>query len=323
MNMCDPAATEHHSASNTAICTLFEGDYHLGLAAFVNSLVRAGYAGTVFVGYRGALPPWINQLSRLDPQGSEFMATDQIKLAFLLLEVQVHPANFKPQFILDLLSGPARDCEYIWYFDPDICLCCTWSFFAHWQRHGIALCEEIVNYHLSESDPLRLQWMEIGADMELGEPRSLNRYFNSGMVGLAPAHVSLLHLWKRILDEAGARGCDLNAFMPDDREMPFHSVDQDALNMALMYSEHPLTSMGPEGMGLIPGGARMYHTVGQKPWRGSLLLRALSGMPPSDAAKYFFTQVSSPIRAYSPARLRAKRLACAIAALMGRFYRRR
>ena len=48
---------------STGICTLFEGDYHLGLAAFLNSLMRAGYAGTVWAGYRGALPPWLGQLN--------------------------------------------------------------------------------------------------------------------------------------------------------------------------------------------------------------------------------------------------------------------
>ena len=32
----------------SGICTLFEGDYDLGLAAFLNSLVHADYSGTVW-----------------------------------------------------------------------------------------------------------------------------------------------------------------------------------------------------------------------------------------------------------------------------------
>jgi hypothetical protein len=38
--------------------------------------------------------------------------------------------------------------------------------------------------------------------------------------------------------------------------------------------------------------------------------------------KFFLTQVESPIRPYSPLALRAKKLSCSIAALIGRFYRR-
>jgi hypothetical protein len=225
--------------------------------------------------------------------------------------------------MLELLANQAHGCEYLWYFDPDIFLRCNWSHFDRWRHHGIALCEEIVNYHLSENDPLRYQWMEFGTGMGLREPRVLNRYFNSGMVGVAPLHADLLHLWKRILEAIGTIGIEQKVFMPGDREMPFHSMDQDALNMAAMYTTHPLTTMGPEAMGFIPSGFTMYHAVGRKPWRGSLLLRALAGLPPSNAAKFFFTQVSSPIRAYSPLRLCAKQLACSIAAFIGRFYRRR
>lgn len=104
--------------------------------------------------------------------------------------------------------------------------------------------------------------------------------------------------------------------------MPFYGIDQDALNMAAMYTELPLTTMGPEAMGFVPSGFTMYHAVGEKPWRGSLLLRALGGVPPSDATKFFFTQVLSPIRPYSPISLGVKRFTCWIAALIGRFYRR-
>src|ERR1039457_462980 len=83
-----------------AICTLFEGDYHFGLAAFVNSLVRAGYAGTLWAGYRGALPPWLYQLKRLEDRDCEYMVDDQIRLVFLRVETDMHLTNYKPQFML-------------------------------------------------------------------------------------------------------------------------------------------------------------------------------------------------------------------------------
>ena len=306
-----------------AICTLFEGDYHLGLAALVNSLSRAEYAGSVWAGYRGELPPWLDQLKHLNAMGAEYLVGEQIRLIFVPLETGLHLTNYKPQFMLDLFAGPARNCEYLWYFDPDIFIRCNWTFFADWQNYGIALCQEITNNILPENSPLRHKWMRIGTHIGLGDARPLNHYFSAGMVGVSQEHIGFLHLWRRIVREAESEGCDLKIFRVGDREMPFFGSDQDALNVAAMYTEHPLTTMGPEAMGFVPGGFTMYHAVGQKPWRSSFLLNALMGIPPSPADKLFLTLVSSPIRAYSWLRLSAKRIACVIAALIGRFYRRR
>ena len=307
----------------SGVCTLFEGDYHLALAAFLNSLAHVGYAGTVWAGYRGALPPWLDQLKTVSAEEREYLVTDSVRLVFLPLTAEIHLTNYKPQFMLDLLAGPASDCEYLWYFDPDIYLCSPWSFFANWQRYGVALCQEIVNNSIPFDSPLRHQWIEIASSIGLSEPQALNRYYNGGMVGVAAAGADFLRVWKRLIERAGEIGCDLKGFMPGNRDMPFHASDQDALNIAAMYSKCPLSTLGPQGMGFIPGDVKMYHTVGQKPWRGSFLLRALAANPPSNAMKFFFTQASSPIRAYSPLHLAAKRLACSIAAFIGRFYARK
>lgn len=314
--------TIESSGSKAAICTLFEGDYHYGLAAFLNSLSRAGYKGTVWVGYRGALPPWLSQLRRAGSGTEEYIVTDDVCVAFIPIESRVHLTNYKPQFMLDLLANAARECDYLWYFDPDIFIRCNWSFFTRWQSHGIALCEEIVNYNLPENSPLRREWEKIGTAMRLGTPRAIRGYFNGGMVGVAAAHQSFLRLWKRILDEVVAGSYDVGSFKPGSPDMPFNATDQDALNMALMFTKFPLSTMGPEAMGFIPSGFTMYHAVGHKPWRGSFLARALSGLPPSDAAKYFLTQVSSPIQVYSKSRLIARRISCSAAAFIGRCYRR-
>jgi hypothetical protein len=323
MNLSKHLGPTSQPASKAAICTLFEGDYHFGLAALVNSLVSAGYTGTVWAGYRGVLPPWLDQLKCLDAEGRAYLIGDQVRLVFLPLETKTHFTNYKPQFMLSLLENQASTCDSLWYFDPDIFLRCGWSFFEKWQRYGIALCEDVLYHPLPNNNVLRQQWAEIGTGMGLGEPRPLIQHFNGGMVGLPASCISFLHIWKKVIDETAAMGYDLSGFLPGTREMPLHATDQDALNIATMFTEHPLSTLGPEGMGFINGGFTMYHAIVQKPWRGSILRRALAGDVPSAAIKIFFTQVSSPIRAYSPMRLRAKRLACAIGGFIGRFYTRR
>lgn len=305
-----------------AVCTLFEGDYHYGVAALVNSLAHAGFNGTVWVGYRGALPPWVDQLKPLSTPG-EFLVANQIRLAFLPLDsVKIHFANYKPDFMLDLLANQAKDSEYLWYFDPDICLRCSWKFFERWSRHGIAICQEATNNILPANDPLCMEWIEIGLREGLGQPKPLHYYFNSGMVGIAHGRESYLRNWKHMIDLGVEMGASYQCIGTGTREFPLHILDQDAMNIAAIFSEHPLTTMGPDAMGFVHGGYTMYHVRGPKPWQGSLLKRLLLGKPPCSATKFYFTQVSEPIRPYSPLTLRMKKLSCDLGALLGRFYSR-
>jgi hypothetical protein len=225
--------------------------------------------------------------------------------------------------MLNLLENQARDCKYIWFFDADIFFRCSWSFFEDWQRCGIALCQDILYQVLPENDPLRHKWVEIGTDLGLGKPRPLIQYFNSGLAGVPAEYISFLRLWQRLTEYAGTMGVDLKRLTSGTRDMPFHAHDQDAMNIAAMYTEHPLSPTGPEVMGFRPGRSNLYHSVGPKPWRGSPLLRALAGVQPSAAAKFFLTQVSSPIRPYSALHLQAKKLECATASFIGRFYAKR
>jgi len=310
--------------NDAAICTLFEGDYHLGLAAFTNSLVQAGYKGAVWAGYRGPLPPWIDQLKRIEgANAGAFRVTDDVRLVFLKLTTDIHLTNYKPEFMLNLLKDEARECKYLWYFDPDIFLHASWSFFRDWQSHGIALCQEIVDNIFPADAPLRRQWIKLAAGIGLTEPRPLDHYYNGGMIGVPAAQTGFLETWKDLMELAESMGYDLRHAGHGGRELPFDMSDQDALNIAAMYAQCPLSTLGPQGMGFIFGASMMmYHAVGQKPWRGSFLLRALRGMPPTGAMKFFLTQVSSPIRVYSPMHLWTKRLACSLAAWIGRFYRR-
>lgn len=311
-------------ASNSAICTLFEGDYHIGLAAFVNSLVEAGYKGTIWAGYRGALPPWITQLTHVEnSKDDEFRVTDSVRIVFLKLATDIHLTNYKPDFMLDVLANHAHGCKYLWYFDPDIFVLMRWSYFDAWQRYGIALCQEVVDNILPADSPLRMQWIELTESIGYSNPRPVNHYFNAGMVGVPIEHSEFLIEWKKLIQLAASMGYDLKSLWHGSRELPFNISDQDALNIAAMYTKCPLTTLGPQGMGFIFGASMaMYHTVGQKPWRGSFLLRALRGTPPSGAMKCFLAKAGAPIHPYSRTQLLTKRFACSLASLIGRFYRR-
>ena len=303
------------------VCTLFEGDYHLGLAALVNSLARHGYQGCIAAGYRGALPPWLDQLKPLDGNG-RYEVCPGVCIDFVPVETPVHFTNFKPDFMQQVFRERAG-CKYIWYFDPDIVVACPWSFYVQWVHHGIALCED-VNGTLPANHPLRHRWIEIASERGLRNPQPLSRYYNGGFVGLSASCSGFLELWRDVTRIAESEGLDLGAFGRGDRTQPFHKADQDILNIAAMYSEYPLTTIGPDGMGFVPGAATMYHAIGSpKPWNKKMVLSALLGVPPSSSDKAFLKNVTHPIRLYGSFGLADRQFSCALGALIGRFYRRR
>jgi hypothetical protein len=309
------------------VCTLFEGDYHLGLAALLNSLVQNGFQGCIAAGYRGSLPPWIGQLKPLNgtatsaAPGGSYEIAPGVRIDFIYLDTPVHFANYKPQFMKQVI-GEGRGARYIWYFDPDIVIRCAWSFYMDWTRHGVALCED-VNFAMPANHPIRFRWMELASSLGLKNPLPLSRYYNSGFVGLPTAHSGFLDRWQATSRLAESQGFDTRAFPTGDRTKAFFMVDQDALNIAAMYTEYPLTTLGAEGMGFVPGGGAMFHAVGApKPWRKKMVLSALGGVPPSEADKGFLASLNHPIRPYSDWRMAERRLGCRVGALIGRFYRR-
>lgn len=302
------------------VCTLFEKDFHYGVAALSNSIVKGGFRGLIWAGYRGELPAWTEKLPKL-PNG--LFDLGGASLGFEQIATGIHFTQYKPEFLETLFrKGVAR--KYLWYFDPDITVRCSWKFFEQWVECGVSLCQDITSGTMPSRHPVRCGWIELARAAGWGSPVSeQERYYNGGFIGLGMKFQSFLATWRSALDLAHSNGAPPEVLRLSSREEIFHFPDQDALNVATMYADVPVSAIGPEGMGFIPGGFTMYHSVGfAKPWRKKFLRAALRGVPPTSGDKHYLESCDGPICAYTPARLCYLRWQAPIAAAIGRFYRR-
>ena len=296
-----------------AACTLFEGNYHLGAGALINSLHAAGFAGRIICGHRGPLPPWADAARRI---------RGPIEVRFVPVETDVHLTYHKPEFLRACWEWHHPGADQLYYFDPDIVVKAPWSVLARWAADGLALCED-VNGYLPARHPYRLGWIDFLQRHELPAVRPLDRYYNAGFIGLPRSCLGFIGSWARIIADARAELGALGRLKHDRPHALFHSADQDAMNMALMISHLPVNGAGPEGMDFIPGGHLLSHAAGsRKPWKGGFLRAALRGRPPAAAQKSFFRFADGPLPLFRDAELARLRLSLRAGALLGRVYRR-
>ena len=318
----------------SAVCTLFEGSYHFGLAALVNSLHRAGFRETVFAGYRGELPAWARNAVPTTCQGWTCATVMQIdagpRIVFLPLITPHHLTNFKPEFMLSLLDGPAQDVESLFYLDPDICVAAPWTYFEEWVSCGVALCEDM-NSPLAQQHPRRVGWRRYYAAHDMQLRFRGHEYVNGGCVGLRVQDRGFLETWLSVLQLmaseigslAAAKIGGGEAYRSSGFANCFDCSDQDALNATIEATVHPISVIGQEAMGFKPGAALLPHAVGGgKPWQRSYLQAALRGVAPRRVDKEFWANATSPIAAYSNRHAALKRFDVAAASAIGRFMRR-
>jgi hypothetical protein len=306
-------------AHDQVICSLFEGDFHIGVATLINSIVRGGFKGLFWIGCRGELPPWTAPLKR---RQDGLFEVGEALLGFETFDRGRHFGQFKPEFLSRTIDqGIAR--KYIWYFDPDITVRSPWSFYEMWVRHGVCICQEHTMGTMPSRHPLRAEWMRLARAAGWGEPlREQERYYNSGFVGLDIADRGFLAQWIAAVRLANSNGVPPSQFQKGGRQQVFYTVDQDTLNIASMYADVPFSAIGPEGMGFIPGGFTMYHSVGPaKAWRKKFLRSLLRGSPPTNGDKHFLACADGPLHPYSAAALHGLRMSAGLAAFLGRFYR--
>ena len=313
------------SSYNAAVCTLFEGRYHLGLGALVNSLADYGFRGNIYAGYRGDLPPWAERSVEKKNVGKinskAMIVTESITLYFIESNSDVHFAHFKPKFILDLIDSGNLSENLIFYFDPDITLDFPWVFFEKWAFDSIALCED-VNSPLHRTHPKRQGWKKFLLPHDIKLEKNLDVYINSGFVGFPIMQSEFLSRWWDILQlliRLNPSFSGLN--YPSD--YLFWNTDQDALNIILMEKDYPLSIAGREAMSFKEGTSFMAHAIGSpKPWDKNFLRNSLSGHSPNKADKAFFNSTQKPINVISPANLKRRQFALKLASGLGRIFSR-
>lgn len=286
------------------VCTLFEKDYHFGLVALHNSLYQHGFRGTLWAGYRGVLPRWAHGGTQVGNAYVLPTAAD-CHIAFVKLGTDKHFTNCKPRFMLDIFETLDPTADGLLYFDPDIFVCASWAYFSAWLELGVAICEDNMPY-LPSTHPARHAWRGVLAKLGHGVASDTSRYYNAGFIGLRRDYIDLLRTWEQCLLDVEAEWKGLQ-YHEEERQSPFYLGDQDAFNIALMASDYPMSTLGPEGMGFTGGRCRvMAHRIGaRKPWNRSLFLSFLKNRRSvSNADLEFWKHAQLPISAYEGDRVR-------------------
>ena len=219
---------------NSIICTLFEGDYHYGAAALINSLHFHGFEGEIFIGYRGDIPNWakasINDNKTGWNNARMLDVSDKIKVTFLPLTTTYHLTHYKPYFMLTLLNEVITDVTVLYYFDPDIIIKTEWNFFERWADCGVAVVHEILYNDMPPTHPIRYAWKHL--IMSAGKPvvRDMHSYVNGGFLGLHIRHKAFLETWKALMELVVQKHkVDLNQWHTASKIDPFCLPDQDLM----------------------------------------------------------------------------------------------
>jgi len=312
---------------HSVICTLFEGNYHFGVASLTNSLFANGFRGDVFIGIKGVLPFWANSAktdNNINWDGAKlYSPIDGVNMYFLPLNTKDHLTNYKAEFMLQLWDGPAKNAKGMFYFDPDITIKCNWEFFESWITMGVCLVNEIVWNDMPDTHPKRMMWRKVAKKAGYPILNNLSSNINAGFIGVSKENMVFLKILKNFIDVSKEHfSFNSELFFQSNNDYGMFKVgDQDLLNLTAMCSSAPLSIVGPEGMDFIGGGWIMSHAVGSpKPWNKNFLLSSLNGIKPSLAEKEFWKNCNYPIKTKSNFKINIKKSAIKSSSFIGRFY---
>lgn len=298
------------------IVCLFDGKYHFGLAALINSLVQAGFKGLINVGYRGILPPWVNQLKLIERD--TFCLNSNIIIHFEVIETNMHLAFYKPYFIRTTFSDYPH-LNKLFYFDVDINVSASWSFFSDWLDDKICLCLDVSFELVHANHPWRNNWKKL-ANVEDSFVSPMNYYVNSGFIGLQKSCIALLDKWIELTERFKEMGGNVKEFHQNG-ESSFKG-DQDLLNAAItVCPEIKLSLIGREGMGFTQPAYLMTHAIlKDKPWNKNFLIYLIKqGRKPTRAERNFFAFCRGEIKLFTNFTYCLKKTNLNLAILLGRY----
>ena len=308
--------------SNHVVCTIAENTYFHGVAALLNSLVRANFQGTMVIGYRGEHPTWLDGLET-DATASTYAVTPTIRLQLVEMAGHWHLNNYKPQLIRKCLFDLHPQAELVYYFDTDIVITRSWDIFVQWAHMGVVVVLDIADTYMSPYHPYRRAW-EAFAARRNHECREFTGYVNGGCVGIGRAHADFAVVWSEFMEDLERDGADMRKIRNPGSRLEFARMDQDMLNATIMATDVPIALLGIEAMGLFPWvGAVMLHALWRdKPWQRNYIIDALRGFPPDRAHCSYWDFVEGPIRPFSGPKLFRKRLGLKLGRAIGLLHMR-
>ncbi len=309
------------SGPTITICTLWEKDFHKGVGTLINSLVRVGFRGKVWVGYRGDLPSW-SAGGVASGDRYTVSAGNCVEVIFVDLPTTIHFAQYKALWMMRVFTELDPEASGIYYFDPDIFVLGQWSFFEQWIEYGIAVCED-GSYPINSTHPLVRGWQAYAIKLGYSDWNFVGTQFNSGIVGIARAFQGFLPLWQVIMDSVRRDFKITESLKTSRRTDLFYATDQDALTLATCVSPYPVSWVGPDGMAFERGEWLTVHAYSPKPWRRRVLRDLLvDGHKPDSALRLYWDLAGKPLKVEPTARIKSHRWLIPLAALLSRFYRR-
>jgi hypothetical protein len=317
-------STDSSSRPVSVVCTVAEGSYFNGVAALTNSLVHAGFRGSVVVGYRGSKPTWLAQLHK-DQASDVYVVAPHVQLKLVELPGMWHLSNCKAHLLKQIFLEQFTDIGLVFYFDTDIVIQHSWDTFVEWARDGVVMVLDMADTYMSPHHPYRQAWRSLAAKRGL-QCRDFTGYVNAGCIGINRVYKEFAVVWSALMEELERDGADMRKIKNWTGKLAFSRMDQDVLNATIMATNVPIALLGSEAMGMFPWANQvMSHAMFQlrkKPWSRNYVLDALRGFPPDRTYLAYWRFVDGPIRPFNKFKLVRKKIQVQIARLIGLLHMR-